>query len=250
MTAYVQTFRVVAVLLAFTSVTACNRESGSSSNPPLRSDTDDSARSAAAQRERQDDINKLNERVTKLDREYAEKTQKLATGRRTASTGLRDEVKEDVSNVKRAVEDLSTTTPENWWERHEQALERTADDIEADVRRMAGKSATVRPSAGAGTGTKGDTVSAAPFTSRRDAFVNKMRLRIDAMQDALKNVKATGTRETERDDTRARLKKVDDDLDRLSRASADDWWNVSKARVTDYVERVEGSVGRLDDNKR
>jgi hypothetical protein len=45
------------------------------------------------------------------------------------------------------------------------------------------------------------------------------------------------------------VKKLGDDLDRLARASADDWWDVSKARVTDYLDRVEASVKRLDDNK-
>ena len=51
------------------------------------------------------------------------------------------------------------------------------------------------------------------------------------------------------DDVRARVNKLGDDLDRLGRASADDWWDVTKARVTEYVDRVEQSVGRLDDNK-
>jgi hypothetical protein len=41
-----------------------------------------------------------------------------------------------VANIKKAVADLRTTTPENWWDRHEQAMKRTADDIEADVQRL------------------------------------------------------------------------------------------------------------------
>ena len=28
---------------------------------------------------------------------------------------------------------------------------------------------------------------------------------------------------------------------------ADDWWDVSKERVTQYVDRIEGSIKRLDD---
>ena len=51
------------------------------------------------------------------------------------------------------------------------------------------------------------------------------------------------------EDVRALVYKLGDDVDRLSRASADDWWDVTKTRVTEYVDRVERSVERLDDNK-
>ena len=88
-----------------------------------------------------------------------------------------------------------------------------------------------------------------PFESRRDTFANSLKARVDAMEQALGNVKASGARETEVSDTRARIAKLEDDLDKLGSASADDWWDVSKARVTEYVERVEDSVGRLDDDK-
>ena len=75
----------------------------------------------------------------KSNSEYAEANQKIVSGERKATAGLREELKEDVTNVKKAVSDLRTTTPENWWERHEDAMKRTADDIQADVVRLAGK---------------------------------------------------------------------------------------------------------------
>jgi len=238
---------LAAALLGIAVVSGCNREPAASA--PARTDANATAPAAADNsRARQEDITKLNERVQQLDRKYAEANQKVTSGTRTATAGLREEVKEDVTNVQKAVNDLSTTTPQNWWERHEQAMQRTADDIEADVRRMSGKTVTVAPVAT--TGTTEANVSDAPFTSRRDRFVKTLRGRIEAMEDSLKNVKAKGTKDTELDDTRARLKKLGDDLDRLDSASADDWWDISKARVTEYVERVEDSVGRLDDNKR
>ena len=37
---------------------------------------------------------------------------------------------------------------------------------------------------------------------------------------------------------------------RLGSASADDWWDLSKARVDEYIDRVERSVARFDDDKR
>jgi hypothetical protein len=69
------------------------------------------------------------------------------------------------------------------------------------------------------------------------------------MQQALDRVKARGAQKTEIEDTRARVKKLGDDVDRLRSASADDWWDVTKTRVNEYVDRVEASVKRLDDNK-
>ena len=77
-----------------------------------------------------------------------------------------------------------------------------------------------------------------------------MRARVDAMNKALDNVKATGPRKTELDDLHARVNKLGDDIDRLKSASAEDWWDLSKARVNDYIDRVEKSLARLDDNKR
>ena len=69
------------------------------------------------------------------------------------------------------------------------------------------------------------------------------------MERALDSVKARGAQETELEDARARVKKLEDDVDRLRSASADDWWDVSKVRVTEYLDRVEASVNRLDDDK-
>ena len=61
-------------------------------------------------------------------------------------------------------------------------------------------------------------------------------------------VTGRGARETEVDDVRARVRKLDEDLDRLDKATSDDWWDMTKARVGDYIDRVEKSVARLDDN--
>ena len=204
-------------------------------------------RTAEIQRQHEDEIAKLDSRVAEIDRKYTDKISKVQSGRRTATAGLQEEVKEDVTNVKQAVTDLRTTTPENWWERHEHAMTRTVDDIDADVRRLAGKVEPSRPQGTTGTTSEG--VSTAPFESRRDRLVADLRARADAMEHALDNVKAKGARETEINDTKARVKKLRDDVDRLASAKADDWWDVSKARVTDYVDRVQASVDRLDNNR-
>jgi hypothetical protein len=147
-----------------------------------------------------------------------------------------------MANVKQAVANLGTTTADNWWEREEQALRMTIDEVGEDVKRLAG--AVAEPNAVAT-----DTPATAPFTTRRDAFVIEMKGRLNRFGQALDKVKARGARETERDDTKARIDKLAADLDTLATASADDWWTVTKDRVEEYIDRVEASVRRLDDNK-
>lgn len=228
---------------------ACNRQANDRRETTTRTETAPPVdRAAEQQRQRQEEIARLDSRVAEVERKYTEKESKVQSGRRTATAGLQDEVKEDVTNVKQAVNDLRTTTPENWWDRHEQVMKRNVDDIEADVRRLAGKVEPARPQGTSGTTAEG--VSTAPFESRRDRLVAELRARADAMEHALDNVKAKGARQTEIDDTKARVKKLRDDADRLASASANDWWDISKARVTEYVDRVQASVDRLDDNKR
>ncbi len=221
---------------------ACNRNPESVVRDEAANTADEATK---RQQERADDISQLDKRVAEIEREYVEANQEVVADRKTPTAGLREELKEDVNNVKQAVNDLKTTTPENWWGRHEESMRRTADDIEADVARLAGK---VTPAATPRTeDVKGETVSTAPFTSQRDEFVAQMRARIDAMKQALDNVKASGPKETEVEDVRARINKLGDDIDRLKSASADDWWDVTKARVTEYVDRIDRSVNRLDD---
>jgi hypothetical protein len=241
----IATIGIVALALA---AGGCNRDAGESRDTTSREERPPAVdRAAELQRDRNEEVSRLDKRVSDIERDYAQANQKVVSGDRTATAGLREELKEDVANVKTAVNDLRTTTPENWWDRHEVAMRRTAGDIEADVSRLAGKVTPTPPQAT--TRTTGENVSTEPFTSRRDKFVADLRARVEAMQQALDRVKARGPQETEIEDTRARVKKLGDDVDRLRSASADDWWDVTKARVNEYVDRVEASVKRLDDNK-
>ncbi len=224
---------------------ACNRDAAESRDAAATGTSSTADRAVELQRERDAEITRFDERIRDIDRDYTEASQEVTSGEKTATAGLREELREDVANVKQAVADLRTTTPENWWDRHEQAVRRSADDIGEDVRRLAGPSAA-RPEAT--TGTTGEGVSTAPFESRRDRLVTDMRARVDAMKRALDGVKADGARETEVEDARARINKLGDDLDKLAGSSADDWWTVSRTRVTEYIDRVEGSVDRLDND--
>jgi hypothetical protein len=89
----------------------------------------------------------------------------------------------------------------------------------------------------------------AGFAGRRDVFVSRLRARVDAMEEQLDRMKAEGALETELEDTRARIDKLQEDLDNLRNVSTDDWWDVSSERVTQYIDRVQESIKRLDDNK-
>jgi len=234
---------IIGTLALSLSVGACNRPEPAA-DTAATVDTAAADRAAELQRAREKEVAQLNERVAQLEADYAKNNAEVVTGKKVATAGLREELKEDVANVRGAVADLSSTTPDNWWDRHEHAMRRTAADIEADVKRLAGPVIVpAEPPAAA------DTASAAPFTSRRDAFVSGLKLRIEAFNAALDRVKAKGARETEVEDTRARVKKLGEDADKLASASADEWWDVTRSRVTDYVDRVEASVKRLDDNK-
>jgi len=130
------------------------------------------------------------------------------------------------------------------------ALRMGFDDVESDVKKFTGtRTLPGRQKPSSVVDASGEAVSTEPFTSSRDKFVADMHARVDAMKKALDNAKASGRRKTERDDLRARTNKLGDDIDGLKSASAEDWWALSKARVSEYIDRVEKSVGRLDDDK-
>jgi len=235
---------LIGSILALTlAAGACSRSAKDTRQEAVKEDAKVADAAAAAEKARNDEIARLNDRVARLERDFTDKAAVLAAGKRIATSSLREEVQEDVNNVKQAVANLSTTTADNWWEREEAAMRATIDDVGADVKRIGGRVSEPAPAA------PGQTAASAPFTSRRDSFVAEMKGRIDAMDHALDKVKAKGARETELNDTRDRVKKIAADLDHLAGAAADDWWTVARDRVRDYIDRVEASVKRLDDNK-
>jgi len=69
------------------------------------------------------------------------------------------------------------------------------------------------------------------------------------MEEQLERTKAKGALETELQDTKARIDKLQEDLGELRNVSPDAWWDVSSERVGQYIERVDQSIKRLDDNE-
>ena len=232
---YAQLTTIVAFAAALT-VTACNR------NPPAEETTVRDEAAEARQR-MQEEAAELEKKVADLDREWNEMQAKMAGEKNKATAALQAEIKEDLTNVRQAVDDLKTTTPENWWERHEQRMERTASDVEQDVRRFARRWSEPKLDA------EGTVGSSDNWEARRERFARRMELRIEAMEDALKDLDLKGAPETEVEDTRARLKKMREDAERLHNTTEEDWWEITKDRVNDYIERVDRSINRLDDDK-
>ena len=230
----------IGVIALSVGIAGCSRPAQETRDEAKETSAEVADATAEAQRQRDAEVTRLNQRVAEIEREYLAKSEQLAAGKKAATSGLREEVKEDVTNVKQAVANLSTTTEDNWWEREEEAVRRAAEDIESDVKRLAG-------SVGEPAAVATDTPATAPFTSRRDAFVTAMKGRVNKLGSALDPVKANGPREAELKDTKARVEKMAEDLDKLASASADDWWDVTTDRVEAYLDRVEASVKRLDD---
>jgi len=245
----------VGVLVLTLAAGGCNRQptvnrSDDANAAPITRQAD---RAAELQRQRDEDFAKLDARVAALERDYqqARASRPSGTVGTTATSPLRGEAKSDVQDVKAAVNNLRTTTPENWWERHQAAMKHAFQDLDADVKRVTGmRSLPAQPKQDRVADQSGQPVSTAPFTSSRDKFVADMRAQVDAMNKALDNVKAKGAQKTEVDDLHARVNKLGEDLDRLKSAGAEDWWDVSKARVEDYIARVEKSVNRIEDAKK
>jgi hypothetical protein len=233
----------VATLSAVLWLAGCNRQQTTAD-----ANRDGDANRAAttdAQKSRDADIDRLEKRLDDIDRKWADKEKKLEQERAAATKAMRAEVKEDLNSAHQAVENLKTTTPENWWEREERVLEQTTAELERDVKRFTSHRIPPAETNAPVKNTEHDTA----FQARRDQFINALQPRVDAMKKDLGKISTKGTEQTERNDTLARVKKLDSDLAELRKASPDDWWKISRDRVSDYIDRLEKSIGRLDDNK-
>ncbi len=138
-------FAIAGALVLAMTVTGCGRSTARDERTTTAA-ADEATRAAEREAElrrvHDEEIGRMDARVAALDRDYQQKIAKTAATPRgtagAASARVRTELTEDVANVKKAVADLRTTTPENWWDRHEQAMKRTADDVEADVKHVTG----------------------------------------------------------------------------------------------------------------
>lgn len=235
---YAKLITTVAVAAAL-GASACNRQQTTDESVVQDTGAEDRQR-----QQQQDEAVQLEQRASELEREWNELETRLANETAEATTAVKAEVKEDVANVREAVAELRTTNPENWWERHERVVERTLEDVEQDVKRYARNWNPPEVADEVGTSGANDT-----WEARRDRLVNRIERRVEAMEDALENVEVRGAQETEVEDTRARVRKLREDGTRLRNASEEDWWEITKERVTEYIDRVDRSIDRLGNER-
>lgn len=138
---YTKAFTIAAAAAALLTA-ACN-----SAEPARESAREESAReefaraadiaAAEFQRKRIDDTAQMEKRVVDLERQWTEMERQIREEVGSTDSRIEGRGAGDIKNVHGAVADLKTTSPDNWWERHDRAMERTAGDIDADVRRFA-----------------------------------------------------------------------------------------------------------------
>ena len=71
-----------------------------------------------------------------------------------------------------------------------------------------------------------------------------------AMEEQLKNVRARAAAGDGVGRYKGARQQAERGRGQAQRASADDWWDISSKRVSEYIERVERSVERLDNDKK
>jgi DNA repair exonuclease SbcCD ATPase subunit len=217
------------VMAAALAGAACDR--GRTADETARPDV------AAEDRQRQqDETASLEQRVNEVEEEWKQAEQRLSRETTEAATAARREIEEGVAEVRQAVAELRNTNAENWWDRYERDLEQEADEIEQDVRRFARR---WTPADTREVGTAGDETS---WEARRDRLVARIEARIEAMEEAFKDVDSRTAREVE--ETRGRVGELREDTNRLRRASEDQWWEVTRERIENYIERLEASIER------
>ena len=228
---------IAGVLLSVAALgtSACNR--------PAEQPAEQSEPSAVErQREQQqEEATRLDQRLDELERDWTTAQAELKDDADAATTAVKAEIQEDLKNARTAIDELETTTAANWWDRHERVIERTAEDVEQDVKRFARRWTPA-------TAEVGTTGADSAWEARRDQLVQRLDARVEAMERALEDIDLRGAQEREVEDTRARVKKMKEDADELRRASEDDWWEITRARVSEYIDRLDASIDRVREN--
>lgn len=231
----------VAVAAALTA-SACDR--GRETDETARQDTTGIEQQQEQQRQ-QEEMTRLEARVAELEREWNDAQARLSRQTEEATAEARAEIEQGIADLRQEIADMRTTNMENWWERHEREMEETVADVEQDVRRFARRWS---PDDQEEVGTTGDAES---WEARRDRLVNRIQARIESMEQALEN--DADARTADREDveqTRARVRYLREQNERLREASEQDWWEITQQRVNGYIDWIETRIDRLtNDNQ-
>ena len=195
------------------------------------------------QQRRVEETARLEQRVNELERKWDQSQAKLEGRTDAAAKRARTEIQEELADAKRELAELKTVDVDNWWERHEREWERSAADAEADVKRSARRwTPAIEDKAAA---VAGDSET---WAARRDRLVNAAQRRLDAMEQALRDIDGPDVDKEDVEQTRARVRTMREENERLRKATDDDWWDVTRDRVTRTVDRIEDRIDRLVTN--
>ena len=226
---------IMLLLVMSLAAIACGRTERADDAPagaPVASDTKD------------EDAAALDRRLDALERKWEEVRNRVAKETTSATATAREEIEKDFTAVREAVAELRTTTAQNWWERQERQLERAAEDVEQNVRRLArnwnppGETAEVATSG-----------SQTDWRARRDALVARMEARVRSMEEALEGLDPRSAGEQAVGSARARVEQMKEDTARVRNASEADWWEMTKARANAALERLEAAIDRLAEGR-
>jgi DNA repair exonuclease SbcCD ATPase subunit len=225
---------MVALAAAMTAG-ACNR------GPTEESAMPDTA--ADAREEHREQAAEIEQRMTELEREWNEVQSTVTAGTQETAAEARAEIQEELADARQALGNLQTTTAANWWERTEREIEQEMEELEGDVRRFARDWDAPEPAGEVGTAGSAETT----WEGRRDRLVSRMEARLESMERALENATADGEEADELEETRARVREMRDETGQLRDAAEDDWWDITRARVNNAIDRIDRSIERFGD---
>jgi TolA-binding protein len=187
----------------------------------------------------QNEVAELEQRTNELERDWNAAQERLSKRTDAAATEAKAEIQEMIADVKREVAELRSTSADNWWDRTEQDIESAAGEVEQDVKRFARRWTPDVDNDNVGTTGNADT-----WEARRDRLVNRMQARIDSMEQALRDVGPDADKE-DVEETRAEIRDMREENDRLRGADENDWWDVTRERVNNFIERIDARIDRL-----
>lgn len=222
----------IAIAIAALATAACGRQA----EDTARQDT----AAAGAQRQQQEEATRLEQRVDELEREWNQVQERVSRGTANVTAEVKQEIQEAIAEVREEVNELRTINADNWWERTQAELEEEANEIEQDVRRFARR--WTPGDSSSEVGTTGDDTS---WRARRDRLVSRLEARIESMEEALKGSDARGADQEDVEETRERVSNLREETNRLRNAEEDNWWDVTRDRISEYIDRVEAAIRRL-----
>ncbi len=184
---------------------------------------------------------RLEARLEGLEKRWDETQARAAKEGREVSAATKAEVNEAIAATKREIDEIDTVDVENWWERHERAAVREAGDAERDVKRHLPKWTEVKAETAEAVGTE------ATWAARRDRFVAASQRRIDAMEQALRDINGPDVDREDVERTRARVRTMREENETLRKATDDDWWELTSRRVAGYIDRLEDRIDALNE---